>query len=146
MTSAVPIGYRLQLSETTDEATRQAILAPLRAYNQSQTGPQEFRGLAIELRDDADATIGGLWGSSAYEWLFIQLLVVPETLRGRGVGRELMARAEAEAITRGCRGVWLDTFEFQARGFYEKLGYRCFGQLENYPQGFARYFMQKSLG
>ena len=40
---------------------------------------------------------------------------------------------------------WLDTFEFQARGFYERLGYTCFGRLEDYPPGFARYFMKKTM-
>jgi len=40
--------------------------------------------------------------------------------------------------------VWLDTFEFQARGFYERLGYTCFGELKNYPTG-SRFFMSKRL-
>ena len=64
---------------------------------------------------------------------------------GQGIGRKLMSLAEAEASSRGCSAVWLDTFEFQARSFYERLGYTCFGQLENYPKGFARFFMQKAL-
>jgi hypothetical protein len=54
-------------------------------------------------------------------------------------------RAEREALARGCKHAWLDTYEFQARGFYEKLGYRCFGELDDYPTGFSRYFMQKAL-
>ena len=57
-----------------------------------------------------------------------------------------MLRAETEAIGRRCHSTWLDTFEFQARGFYERLGYICFGQLHDYPPGFARYFMKKALG
>lgn len=137
--------FSLHLSDTTSEDTRQAILAPLRTYNQSHTGVTEHRGLAIELRDETGVIIGGLWGTTSFGWLFIQLLVVPDALRGQGVGRELMSRAEAEAVARGCHAVWLDTFEFQARPFYERLGYRCFGQLEDYPKGFARFFMQKSL-
>jgi len=70
---------------------------------------------------------------------------VPESLRGRRIGSDLLSRAEAEARTRGCSNVWLDTFEFQARGFYERLGYRCFGELAEYPPGFSRYFMTKVL-
>jgi len=89
--------------------------------------------------------VGGLWGRTAYDWLFVELLVVPESLRGRGLGSELMKRAEDEALGRGCHSAWLDTFEFQARGFYERLGYTCFGELPNYPTGFARYFMRKAL-
>ena len=42
-------------------------------------------------------------------------------------------------------GAWLDTFEFQARGFYEGIGYECFGELPNYPKGFSRFFMKKTL-
>jgi GNAT superfamily N-acetyltransferase len=140
------VNYSVHLSDSTAEETRQAILAPLRDYNQSRTGPYAYRGLAIEIRNEQDTTIGGLWGGSSYDWLFIQLLVVPEPLRGQGLGSRLMSLAEDEAANRGCSAVWLDTFEFQAKAFYERLGYACFGQLEDYPKGFARYFMQKSLG
>jgi hypothetical protein len=48
-------------------------------------------------------------------------------------------------LKRGCHSAWLDTFEFQARGFYERLGYSCFAELRDYPPGFARYFMKKAL-
>ena len=89
--------------------------------------------------------IGGLWGNTGFQWLFTQLLLVPESLRGRGLGADLMRRAEAEAVSRGCHGAWLDTFEFQARSFYERIGYECFGQLPDYPPGFSRFFMKKSL-
>jgi hypothetical protein len=56
-----------------------------------------------------------------------------------------MHRAEQEAVARGCHSAWLDTFEFQARGFYERIGYVCFGNLADYPVGFSRFFMRKSL-
>jgi ribosomal protein S18 acetylase RimI-like enzyme len=56
-----------------------------------------------------------------------------------------MQLAEREAIVRGCRGAWLDTFEFQARRFYERIGYECFGELPNYPRDFSRFFMKKTL-
>jgi len=76
--------------------------------------------------------------------LFVELLFVPESLRGQGIGTDLIRRAESEAIARGCHSVWLDTFEFQARGFYERLGCTCFGELKQYPVG-SRYFMSKQL-
>jgi ribosomal protein S18 acetylase RimI-like enzyme len=70
---------------------------------------------------------------------------VPEAQRGAGIGRELMRRAEAEAVERGCLGAWLDTFSFQAPGFYERLGYSIFGRIDDYPPGHSRFFMRKSL-
>jgi GNAT superfamily N-acetyltransferase len=59
--------------------------------------------------------------------------------------RRLMAVAEEEAVRRGCRNAWLDTHEFQAPGFYEKLGYAVFGKLADYPPGFARIFLTEHL-
>ncbi|CAN5146803.1 GNAT family N-acetyltransferase [soil metagenome] len=140
------MNFSLHLSDTTSDETRSRILAPLVEYNASQAGPSGSRGLAIEVRDAKGATIGGLWGNSGYDWLFVQLLVVPESLRGQGMGRQLMTLAESEAVRRGCHGVWLDTFEFQARSFYERLGYECFGELGDHPKGFSRFFMKKVLG
>jgi GNAT superfamily N-acetyltransferase len=99
--------------------------------------------LVLLLRD-ADGTIrGGLLGYTHWNWLFVSHLWVHEPLRGRGLGRELLGRAEAEAAARGCRNAHLDTFSFQARDFYESRGYVVFGTLDDYPPGHSRYFLQK---
>jgi GNAT superfamily N-acetyltransferase len=135
----------ITVSDDDRPETRAAILAPLKAYNESQVGPGGHRQLTVTLTGADGAILGGVWGMTGFGWLFVQLLSVPESLRGQGAGTRLMAAAEAEAIARGCRGGWLDTFEFQARGFYEKLGYRCFGEIADYPPGYARYFMRKTL-
>ena len=137
--------YQLALTAEADDALRQLILAPLVEYNASQAGPSMGRPMAIAITDIDGKVLGGLWGHTGYEWLFTQLLVVPAGLRGRGVGSEIMRLAEQEAVQRGCHNAWLDTFEFQARGFYERLGYECFGELPDYPKGHARYFMKKAL-
>jgi len=67
-------------------------------------------------------------------------------MRGAGLGRRLIKQAEEEAVRRGCRGVWLDTFSWQARGFYEKLGYSVFGTIDDYPPGHQRFFLKKVIG
>jgi GNAT superfamily N-acetyltransferase len=77
---------------------------------------------------------------------YVELLFVPESLRRGGLGRRLMRDAEEEAVRRGCRGAWLDTFSFQARGFYERLGYAAFGFIEDYPPGHSRIFLKKTFG
>jgi GNAT superfamily N-acetyltransferase len=135
----------IRMTESAEEPIRKAILDPLIAYNQVKTGRNDSRPLVIAVESAGGAVVGGLWGRTAYGWLFVELLFVPEPLRGRGLGAELMMRAETEAIARGCQNAWLDTFEFQARPFYERLGYTCFGELKDYPVGAARYFMRKTL-
>ncbi len=137
--------YTLSITDVADEEARKGIVAPLVEYNSSQAGPSQNRPIAVLVSDKEGNVVGGLWGHTGYEWLFTQLLVVPAGLRGRGVGTEIMQLAEREAMKRGCHGAWLDTFEFQARGFYERMGYECFGELPSYPKGFSRYFMKKAL-
>lgn len=141
----VKIAFTVRMTDQPDEAIRNAVLDPLVAYNHSRTGRNDYRPLVLAIEGADGQVVGGLWGRTAYDWLFVELLFVPESLRGRGVGADLMLRAEAEAIARGCHSAWLDTFEFQARGFYERIGYTCFGELKDYPVGSTRYFMKKTL-
>jgi GNAT superfamily N-acetyltransferase len=137
--------FAVRLTDVADDLIRKALLDPLVAYNHSKTGRNDYRPLVITVEGSDRTVLGGLWGHTAYDWLFVELLFVPESLRGRGIGTELMRQAEAEAVVRGCHSAWLDTFAFQARAFYEQRGYACFGELNDYPTGFARYFMKKAL-
>ncbi len=139
------MAIELTVPDQPGEADREAILAPLRAYNLARGGDPRFRQVAILLTDEEGAANGGLWGKCAYDWLFVELLSVPEELRGQGLGSALMARAEDIAREAGCVGIWLDTFAFQARGFYEKLGFSVCGEIADHPVGQTRYFLQKRL-
>jgi GNAT superfamily N-acetyltransferase len=139
------MNFTIRTTDVPDDALREGIVGPLVKYNQEKTGRSDHRPLIISIHDSEGRVVGGLWGRTVYDWLFVELLVVPDALRGRGLGSELMKRAEDEALARGCHSAWLDTFEFQARGFYERLGYSCFGELPDFPAGFARYFMKKVL-
>ena len=133
----------LLLTDAPQPTDHDAIVAGLIAFNRAATGRSDGRPLAVLIRDAEGATIGGLWGWTGLDWLHVELLYVPDDLRGTGTGRDFMQRAEVEARARGCRGIWLDTFSFQARGFYEKLGFEAFGQIDDYPAGHQRFFMRK---
>lgn len=139
------MSIEIHIADPADIDARKAIVDGLVAYNFARTGINDHQPLALSITDSGGDAVGGLWGRTGFGWLFIELLFVPELMRGQGVGTQLLTRAELEALSRGCHGVWLDTFAFQARRFYEKLGYSCFGQLEDYPKGSARYFLSKAL-
>jgi GNAT superfamily N-acetyltransferase len=57
----------------------------------------------------------------------------------------MIRMAEDQARARGCIGAWLDTFSFQARPFYERLGYQVIGRLDDFPPPFTRFFMARRL-
>lgn len=137
---------QITLRDTFDAALVEAIRKPLSAYNVARTGvPVDYKPLIITIDDPENGVLGGMWGFTYYSYLYIDLLFIPESLRGSGMGKKLMAQAEEEAVRRQCRGIWLDTFSWQARGFYEKLGYSVFATFEDHPPGHQRYFLRKVL-
>jgi ribosomal protein S18 acetylase RimI-like enzyme len=120
------------------------LMQKLHEYNVSQTG-LEGDLISLFLKDGEQQIIGGLHGWTAFNYLHIDVLWLREDLRRRGYGRRLMQVAEEEALKRGCRYAQLDTFSFQALGFYEKLGYRIFGELGDVAGGHKWYFLKKDL-
>lgn len=136
---------RIELTQSPTNEEREAILAPLRDYNTSQAGPGNSELIALLVRGENDEILGGLYARMLYQWLFIELLSVPEQARGQGMGSKLMQMAEDLAREKGCVGVWLDTFDFQAPEFYKKHGCSELGQIVDYPPGHKRFFFQKRL-
>ncbi len=117
----------------------------LSLFNVAATGDSYFSPLAIFLRDERDAILGGAYGHVWGGWLDLSLLWVAEPLRGRGYGRKLLEAAEDEARSQGCRGVFLSTFSFQARPFYERFGYEVIADVPDYPAGHTYHVLKKSL-
>jgi GNAT superfamily N-acetyltransferase len=138
--------YTMTIEETPDPADARFVFERLREFNRSRTGIDDgHRRLAILVRDEAGAIVGGLLGDTFWGWLYVSILWIDESLRGQGYGHRLLVAAEQEAIARGCHHALLDTMSFQARPFYEKYGYTVFGELHDIPVGHSRYYMQKPL-
>lgn len=125
------------------KATLDIIDNGLDVYN-AQFSPEHFEEFVATLKLPSGEVKGGIYSIAWAEMLFIKWFWIEEAFRRQGHGRALMAATEAEGRRRGCRAAWLDTFEFQARPFYEKLGYKPFGTLD-YPAGFKRFFLTKTL-
>ncbi len=139
--------HSLTLVTSPDPGIRADILDGLRDFNSTVLFPGlEVENLAVVVRHHADgAVIGGLWGRTGLEWLTIELIFVPESLRGQGIARRIIAMAEEEALRRGCHSAWLETLNPDALALYERLGYARFGELTDFPAGRSRYFLRKRL-
>jgi len=117
----------------------------LAAFNEADVGPADRVPLAVLVRDDAGAIVGGISGYTAWGWLYLQWLWIAEPQRGRGLAARMLAAAEAEASARGCHGAYIDTFNPVALKAYQRAGYETFGALEDFPKGRTRTFLQKRL-
>jgi len=135
--------YTLTPEPTPEEQYR--IIDPLIAYNEAQVGPRNKKDFAFFVRSETGEFAGGLLGFTHWNHFFVSAIFVDEKARGEGIGRELMQRAEALALRQGCETIYLDTFDYQAPGFYEKLGFKTFGTLNDYPTGHQRFYLVKPI-
>lgn len=130
-----------------DPQARDVVAQGLLAYNLEQMGRSNvYDNFELYARDAEDEVVGGMFGHSGMGWLYIDYLWLQSDLRGSGLGAELIARAEDEARRRGCLGVFLYTYSFQAPGFYEKQGFEVMGVLEDCPPGHQRIYLKKHFG
>jgi GNAT superfamily N-acetyltransferase len=131
------------VADSLTAAEREAILGSLVDFNAARGFVWASQELAVVARDTDGVVVGGLLGHTNVGWLFVAALWVLESERRRGLGRAIMEAAEREAGRRGCVGVYLDTYSFQARPFYERLGYQVFGTLPDCPPGATKYYLSK---
>lgn len=136
---------RIELQENPEERDRRVVTDGLVAFNRGFIGEPNETPLAVLVRDAHGRVAGGLLGHVRWRWLYVSKLWLPEALRGRGIGTLLIREVEEYAHRRECFGVFLDTFEYQALAFYEKLGYEHFGTLDGYPPGYRQFYLKKTL-
>jgi GNAT superfamily N-acetyltransferase len=136
---------KITVEETFDPEAMRLIESAINQYNMTVTGDHAYRSVNVLLRDEQGGVkggaLGGVWGG----WLYLKLLWVSEEVRGQGYGSRLLALAEAEAIAAECRGIYLETYDFQAYSFYKRAGYEATGQLQDFPLGHTYYYMAKRL-
>jgi adenylate cyclase len=134
----------IEISDRVSDADIAELRAALNEYNFATTGYRDGRSLSCFLRDDG-ALVAGIDGFTWGGYARIDLLWVDEPRRGQGLGRALLAAAEAEARRRGCKVIVLDTHSFQAPDLYPALGYEKVGETTDTPVGHSQLMFQKRL-
>ena len=112
-------------------------------FDDPQHGP---RPLCVTAHDPNGDLIGGLLATTSMAWLRIDIMAVREGYRRQGLGKQLLAAAEAQAARRGCQYSFLDTMDYQAPEFYRKCKYVVVGTIRDWDShGHAKYFFTKTL-
>lgn len=137
-----------------DDAARQQLIDRLKAFNRAtvphvyageHTDPEFRRNIDVLIKDENGDIVAGAIGDVYWQSMYIAWLWVDQSLRGAGIGTELMHRIEAQAREWQCRFAWTRTFSWQAQEFYKRLGYRVAGQLDDHPPGHTFYTMRKDF-
>jgi GNAT superfamily N-acetyltransferase len=137
--------YRLVVEDEPDARDLALLEEKLAAAAVAAVGLGEEEDFGIFARDDNGRIVAGASGSTWGGCCQIHTLWVDGPQRGHGLARELMAQAEATARRRGCRLVMGLTYDVLTRDFYDRLGYRTVGIIENCPAGTATRWYCKDL-
>jgi len=135
----------LNITDKISEQDRTEVFQGLLEYNLAKIEDKNSRDLGIYFEGPDGHKLAGLIGKTHGCWLTIQYLWVSETLRHQHIGSSILKQAEKTAKERGCKYVFLDTFDFQAPEFYKKYGYKEVFVLNEYPCTGKRYYFTKNL-
>jgi N-acetylglutamate synthase-like GNAT family acetyltransferase len=129
--------------ETPGQEAYEALNGRLIDFNRTKAnwGTAAF---TVVLRDEDGSVRGGAHGVVRMKAVEIRSVWLDGDLRGRGFGEKIIRSVEDEARRLGARAALLDSYDFQALGFYEKLGYTQFGSF-TYPEGARRYYLSRTL-
>ncbi len=137
---------RIEISDQPNPEAERILGNGLAAFNEATTGFNDRQPLTVLIKDPhTQAILGGITGKTSLGVAFLDLFHLPESLRGSGLGSQLLHAFEDEARRRGCAHAVLYTLSFQAPGFYEKHGWVRFGEIPCEPAGSSRVFLSKPL-
>lgn len=130
------------------KAEQEALDNRLGDFNFAQVPPTQKDpevDLSLCLKEDGKVVAG--INACMYAWyiVYVHILFIEESHRGKDLGSFLLKKVETEAKAKGAKLIHLDTFDFQAKDFYLKHGYEIFGTLDDCPPGHKRYYLKKAL-
>lgn len=114
-------------------------------HNRDRTAQDDGELFGFFIRDERRQILAGITGWTWARACEIERLWVHPDWRGKGYGEQLLEAAEAQARARGCEVITLDSYSFQAPGFYQKNGYELAWQLEDFPPDHSRCYLVKRL-
>ena len=137
--------YHLVVEDDPDPRDLALLEEKLAAAAVAAVGVGDEEEFGIFVRDGAGRIVAGASGSVWGGCCQMHTLWVDGPQRGHGLATELMTKAEAVARRRGCRLIMGLTYDVLTKGFYDRLGYRTVGIIEDCPGGTTTRWYCKEL-
>lgn len=140
------VNFEIEKSTGEDSQFIDSMIVEYSSKNVPFTQDKPFAGINRVIKDSKGNILAGIIALSYY-WgcIYVDVLWVSEASRGKGYGTALLIEVEEEGRKMGCSLIHLDTFDFQGREFYLKMGYEVYGVLEDCPPEHSRFYMKKKL-
>jgi ribosomal protein S18 acetylase RimI-like enzyme len=132
--------------ETSPKPTDVQVLGDgIMAYAVQQKGHKPIEFFAFFIRGEDNEVLGGCNCAILYGCLYVDLLWVSESLRNKDYGTKLMLEAEKLGKDRGCTFGAVNTMDWEALGFYKKLGYEVEFERHGFEKNSVFYFLCKAF-
>ncbi|KAA3625425.1 MAG: N-acetyltransferase [Flavobacterium sp.] len=139
----------IEITSNPKEEDLKVLSDGIKRYNQEYLPDQvvfeEDTKFAVFAKDDNGTVLGGIRACGYWNYCLLELLWLSEKTRRSGVGSKLVEAFEEFAALKGFNYIRTETVSFQARPFYEKLGYTVYGELPDFPKGHTTYCLFKEL-
>ena len=134
-----------EFEEAYNDATWDYMVVGLNDFAKQQKGMPKVTTFTYTLKNDQGEVCGGAGGYVLYGCLYIDLLYIDAAHRGHGNGLKLMQEIEAFALTKDCHMLAVCTMDWEARPFYETLGFQHEFTRSGFNNNSAMHFLKKAL-
>lgn len=139
------MNYKILQEENPDPNDVQVLGDGIIAYAKQKKGMTAINVFAFFIRDENDQIVGGCKGDILYGCMFVSDLWVSEGLRNKGYGSKLMDAAEQYGKGKGCLFAAVNTMDWEALGFYKKLGFYVEFERHGFEKNSIFYFLRKDF-
>lgn len=137
--------YTIIYQESPSQEVINKLSAGISSYAQQKRGLNPIEPFAFLVADDTDTIYGGCNGYMYYGCLYIDQLWVDSAMRNQGWGIKLIQAAEELGQQKHCLFASVNTMDWEALGFYQKLGYSIEFKRTGYLNNSSLYFLRKDL-
>lgn len=137
--------YHIEHQQSGSEACQELLFNGINEQSKQAKGMRPMRTFSIAIKDNNNTLVGGANGVCYYGCLYVDMLWIDKALRGLGWGTKLMREAEAFGLEHGATFATVNTMDWEALPFYQKLGYEIEFVREGYENESKLYMLRKTL-
>ena len=137
--------FKLSFEANPNQEDTQILIRGITDYAKQQRGFDALDFFAFFIRDENNGIVGGCNGGTLYGGLHIDSLWVSDVIRNKGWGTKLINAALAYGKEKNCNFATVNTMDWEALGFYQKLGFRIEFQRSGFHKNSVFYFLRKEL-
>lgn len=139
------MNLKLSFEENPNQEDIQRLIRGITDYAKQQRGFDALDFFAFFIRDENNTIVGGCNGGTLYGGLHIDSLWISEVIRNKGWGTKLVHAALTYGAEKNCNFVTVNTMDWEALEFYQKLGFNIEFQRSGFHKNSVFYFLRQEF-